>query len=347
MRHLAAAIAVASAVIATLGAVKQGGGNAMPSARDRLPQIAVKRVDVANGPLTLNDMETVRSGEAQPGWYGISTLGSDGLLHPFIRCPDGVDWCGEIESVDWSPDGAWLAFGVSSVGVGNPYNGLHLFDPKTGEDRVIAECHPYPGECDWHDIDWSPNGSKLAYVSNGDLVVIDSNGTGRRTLVADPDARSPSWSPDGRRLAFAHEWNGRFAVYLMRADGTHRQLLVDGASAPAWSPDGTSIAYRARCGGVKLVTPDGRDVTPDGRDVTPAAASSCHAIGINGRPVWSPDGTKIAVAGTTTFGTGAPVRGTFVMNADGSGLALVTTKAQGVYMGFDPRPAWRPIPRSR
>jgi len=166
-------------------------------------------------------------------------------------------------------------------------------------------------------------------------------------LVADPDARSPSWSPDGRRLAFAHEWNGRFAVYLMRADGTHRQLLVDGASAPAWSPDGTSIAYRARCGGVKLVTPDGRDVTPDGRDVTPAAASSCHAIGINGRPVWSPDGTKIAVAGTTTFGTGAPVRGTFVMNADGSGLALVTTKAQGVYMGFDPRPAWRPIPRSR
>jgi Tol biopolymer transport system component len=207
---------------------------------------------------------------------------------------------------------------------------------------VIAGCHPYPGECDWFDIDWSPNGSKLAYASSGRLAVIDSDGAGRKTLVADPagGASSPSWSPDGKWLAFAQRSNGRSAVYLIRADGTDRQLLVYDAAAPAWSPDGRSIAYRARCGGIKLVTPDGRDVTP-------ATAASCGAIGIDGRPVWSPDGTKIAVAGTTTFGTGAPVRGTFVMNADGTGLEMVTTKTQGVYMGSDPRSAWRPIPRSR
>jgi hypothetical protein len=75
-----------------------------------------------------------------------------------------------------------------------------------------------------------------------------------------------------RWLAFAASSDGGSALYVIRADGADRRLVVNGASAPAWSPSGESIAYRAPCGGVKLVTPAGEDVTPG----TPVRALPRH-----------------------------------------------------------------------
>ena len=342
-RYLAVSVVgIAAGASILFGATHRGGPqHAGAETRGKPPQVAVGPTAVANGPLTLADVETIKPGEGPPGWYAVSTLGSDGRLHAIVRCPERVDWCGEVEGVAWSPDGAWLALGVSSVGSPNPYNGLHLINPATGDDRTIRTCQPAAGECDWFDLAWSPNGSELAYVSSHDIALVKSDGTRRRLLVSDPFARasSPSWSPDGQWLAFSERSNNDSAVYLIRSDGTDRRLLVQNASAPAWSPSGATIAYRTRCG-IKLVTTEGLDATPP----TPWR---CSAIGISGRPVWSPDGTKIAVVGTTRYGTGAPARGTYVMNADGTGLARVTPKTQGVYMGSDPRPAWRPVPIQR
>jgi len=342
LRYAAAALFASAAGMAAFDAFRGGGGDAAPPARERPPEAAAGRVDVANGPLTLADVQTTDNSTPAgypPRWYPLSTLGPDGELHPLVRCGGGADWCGEVEGLDWSPDGEWLAFGVISFVLPNAFTGLHLFNPATGEDRQIRECNPF--ECDWFDIDWSPNGAKLAYVSNGDVVIVNSDGTGATVLVSRSFGRnsSPSWSPSGDRLAFASRSNGRSGVYVVRADGTQRRLLVDDASAPAWSPDGTAIAYRMRCG-VRLITPDGDDVTP-------ATPFRCGWIGIDGRPVWSPDGTKIAIAGTTTSALGAPVRGTYVVNADGTDPALVTTKTQLTYVGVDARPAWRPIRRAR
>ena len=335
-RNIAAALLTIGAAAGVLfGFIERGGaGDAQTTHQPRSPQIAIGPRATANGALTLADVETMPSGAAEPGWYQVSTLGADGRLHALVRCPEGVDWCGEVESVAWSPDGAWLAFGVSSFGNANPYNGLHLINPATGEDRTIRLCTP-GGECDWFDIAWSPDGSKLAYVSNDDLVVVSIDGSGHKLVVSSTFSKmsSPAWSPDGQWIAFA----ARSDVYLIRADGTDRRLLVMDGSAPAWSPDGTKIAYRTSCG-IKLVTPGGADVTPP-------SPYRCNAIGFSGPPVWSPDGTKIAFAATTTYGTGAPVRGTFVMNGDGTGLVRVTPKTQAVYTGVDARPSWRPVPR--
>jgi len=120
---------------------------------------------------------------------------------------------------------------------------------------------------------------------------------------------------------------------VIRVDGSARQLLVRRGSAPAWSPDGRVIAYRRGCG-IRLVTAAGRDATP-------LMTSNCHAMGVGGSPVWSPDGRELAIAGPVSKGWSTAPQGTWVMNADGTNLRLVTPSV-GFGIGGQPRPAWQP-----
>lgn len=94
---------------------------------------------------------------------------------------------------------------------------------------------------------WSPDGSKIAFVSKGAVHVIGVDGRGKRRLTRGPiEDEDPAWSPDGRKIAFA---SGRFPscdVSVVNADGSGRRRLTrSGACAhfAAWSPDGKRIAF--------------------------------------------------------------------------------------------------------
>src|ERR1043166_4022010 len=61
---------------------------------------------------------------------------------------------------------------------------------------------------------------------------------------ASPAPESPAVAPDAR-IAFVSFRHGTDEIYVMNADGTGLERLIDGAydpSSPAWSPDGTKIA---------------------------------------------------------------------------------------------------------
>src|SRR6266508_2351648 len=58
------------------------------------------------------------------------------------------------------------------------------------------------------------------------------------------DASSPSFAPDGSRLAFERPSKNEIAIASL-ADGAIRTLVKD-ASSPAWAPDGSSIAFSSR-----------------------------------------------------------------------------------------------------
>lgn len=101
---------------------------------------------------------------------------------------------------------------------------------------------------------------------------------------------APAWSPDGTRIAFYSEVNGRPAdLFVMRLDGSGLQQLTNTPEAegyPQWSPDGTQIAFESH-------TADGNfDVyvmKADGTDIRRLTDHPKRDVG----PAWSPDGTRI------------------------------------------------------
>jgi TolB protein len=322
-------ILLLSAAAAAAYTSLSGGSGATPSAQAARIDVTVGGPLRKNGSLTVMDVQANAKHEGPAGWYGISTVDAAGRLHTLIRCPNHADWCGDLESIDWAPDGKRLAFGVTSFGAVNPYNGLHVVDLRSGRDRQLVTQGQHR-EYDWFDLDWAPGGRRLAYSDSGHIAVINADGLRRRILETGTVGhdQSPSWSPDGRWIAFASRLNGVSAVYAIRADGSERRLLARDAGSPAWSPDGTRIAFRAH-GGVEFVSPNGRLLSAR------APFRVGVAVGISGPPVWSPDGRRIAMSNRS---------GTWVMNADGSGLRRMTRYSVGMAIGRPPRPAWRPRP---
>jgi Tol biopolymer transport system component len=156
----------------------------------------------------------------------------------------------------------------------------------TPNGRRLIYIHPDPSRY-WYEIESIPaNGGtpqvlamnaerdevgvsvtgKIAFTgSNGKIWVMNANGTGLRQLTTgllpSPTTGagldySPSWSPDGRRLAFERYDLELFHVLIVRVrDGATRSIAGSGR-APVWSPDGRLIVYE-RGSGLRLVHPYG------------------------------------------------------------------------------------------
>jgi Tol biopolymer transport system component len=162
---------------------------------------------------------------------------------------------------------------------------------------------------------------------NVDLYLLDQPSGRLRRLTTSPAADlSPTWAPDGRRLAFRSDRDGNDEVYVMDADGRRQRNLTRNPASdysPAWSPDGRRIAFASA-----RADPTGNDLwlmDVDGAHPQPLV----HQNGIDEYPVWSPDGSRLAF--NCSLGRVLPSQvGDFevcVVNADGSGLHRITDAA--------------------
>jgi TolB protein len=154
---------------------------------------------------------------------------------------------------------------------------------------------------------WSPDGTKMAFVlgppehlgayaGDGDIYVMNADGTRLIRLTEGLRAAGPAWSPDGTEIVFSQDQGTSLVV--MNADGSGaRKLRLHGEAyppyqSPAWSPDGTRIAFQAS------PPPGGTDsnsvyvTNVDGTRTT----RMTHG-GSDGTPAWSPDGSELAYAG--------------------------------------------------
>ncbi len=154
-----------------------------------------------------------------------------------------------------SPDGRWLAYlserGLFSID-------LYLADAATG--RVVRRLTRTDTDPHIESLQfiasagaWDAASARFAYVTvtrgKATVVVVDVAGRGGDRafpLDAVDEAWHPTWSPDGRSLAFAGLSGGTSDLYVLElAGGTVRRLTNDAFAdlQPAWSPDGRRLAF--------------------------------------------------------------------------------------------------------
>lgn len=196
-------------------------------------------------------------------------------------CVDDFDCYGDFQPA-WSPDGTRIAF-VSSRpnqdGTENWQYELYVMD-ATGEmgplpqaTRLTTDPMPEFGLAIADtQVTWSPDGSRIAWVSKGrgaeqdscdlwsmDSQDLDGDGFGddmqRLTfddtfLCGTSEDMTPAWSPDSSLIVFASWRNGNPDIWLVNADDTSDlRNVTSGINAytdqPSWSPDGTQIIFRS------------------------------------------------------------------------------------------------------
>jgi len=178
----------------------------------------------------------------------------------------------------WAPDGQTIYFVRYRRTRFGDCGSIFRVSLATGEIRRVTNT-ARSGHSHW-DPAVSPDGTRIAYTdwdaceggtSSPRLRVVDANGRRTQDLAKlrhngywpDPEHSSPTWSPDGTRLAYRRN----SAVEIVNRDGSGDRRVASGGhysiyDSPAWSPDGEWIAYMSatptsNASKLLLVHPDG------------------------------------------------------------------------------------------
>ena len=153
---------------------------------------------------------------------------------------------------------------------------LRIFNSSSGRSRQIRIKVPSDGvsrrprrvsaASNVESFALSPKGRRAVFSARGDIFTVPAEKGPTRNLTRSSDAhdRLPSWSPDGRKIAFVSDQSGEQQVYVVDQAGGEPQQLTDGVHGRlynlVWSPDSNRIAFSDKDGKAYILDIDSREV---------------------------------------------------------------------------------------
>lgn len=149
---------------------------------------------------------------------------------------------------DWSPDGNKIAYELHDCSGGScSHSDIYVMNADGNQVTNLTNHSTTNPRTSAYSPVWSTDGTKIAFVLNDDLFIMDSNGSNRKRLtfgekVYNPwgyGGGKPAWSPDGTKIAYSANWEGNYEIYVMNADGSGPHVNITnhpaGDTSPSWA----------------------------------------------------------------------------------------------------------------
>jgi tricorn protease len=215
-------------------------------------------------------------------------------VRELIKNPDGFD----LESASASTDGSAIIY--------DQMGEVHVYDIASGASHVVPinipgelpQVRPRFERLDGSDVlhaALSPSGKRVLLETRGEILSAPVEHGDVRNLTRTPGAadRDPSWSPDGKWVAWLSDESGEYALYFRAPDGegpVKKVSLGDPPSyfyGPLWSPDSKKVVLSDKRLNLWVVDLD---------SPTPVKVDTDRFEGAAFDPSWSPDSRFIAYA---------------------------------------------------
>jgi tricorn protease len=270
------------------------------------------RVWIANlADLNLDQVPRETSNDGNPMWMGGKVYFLSDRNGPFtLYSYDPKDKKVEQALASNGADIKSASAGPGAI-VYEQFGSLNLFDPATGKSKAVAvtvpadlpNVRPHFKKVDSEiaSATLSPSGARAVFEAHGEVLTAPAEKGDIRNLTNTPGVmeRDPSWSPDGKWVAYFSDEAGEYQLFLKNPDGMGEVRKISlGTPAsfyyePTWSPDSKKIAFgdkRLNIWYVDLAKGTPVKIDTDTYDAPQRTLD----------PVWSPDSRWIAYSKTLT-----------------------------------------------
>jgi tricorn protease len=181
------------------------------------------------------------------------------------------------------------------------FGSIHLFDPATGKENTvnISVTGDFPAMRPHfvsvgdriENAQISPTGARAVFEAHGDIFTVPVEHGDIRNLTSTSGVaeRDPSWSPDGKWIAYFSDESGEYALHLRPQDGMGEVKKINLPPSfyysPTWSPDSKKISFSDKR--LNLWYLEVEDPKPVHVDTNPYDAGGFNVV-------WSPDSRWIA-----------------------------------------------------